>query len=83
MNHWPTILLVEDDPNDVFFFQKALRDRSIPAHVQRMSDGDTAIEYLKEQGHLLNRGTPALPGLGGDGSMHAQRGSHGVVVLDS
>jgi DNA-binding response OmpR family regulator len=63
MNYWPTILLVEDDPNDVFFFKRALLDHSIPAHVQRVSDGDTAIEYFKDQGEVLNRGTSVLPGM--------------------
>ena len=63
MKHWPTILLVEDEASDAFVFQEALRDHSIPAHLQQVPDGLKAIEYLKGEGQFSNRQTHPLPGL--------------------
>jgi len=63
MKHWPTILLVEDDANDVFFFERALRRSSIAAHLQRVPDGREAMEYLKGEGQFSNRETYPMPGL--------------------
>jgi len=63
MKHWPAILLVEDEAGDAFVFQEALRGSSIPAQLQRVSDGLMAIEYLKGEGQYSNRQTHPLPGL--------------------
>ena len=49
-----TILLVEDDPNDVLLMQRAFRKVNLthPLHVAR--DGQEAIEYLSHQGKFAD-----------------------------
>ena len=44
----PTILLVEDDPNDQLLFNRAVRKAEIPATVEVAADGDAAIARLDE-----------------------------------
>lgn len=41
------ILLVEDDENDIFFFERALTQAGLEARVHVERDGAQAIEYLK------------------------------------
>ena len=41
------ILQVEDDPNDVFFLQYAMRRVEVANPIQVASDGQQAIDYLK------------------------------------
>jgi CheY-like chemotaxis protein len=41
-----TILLVEDNPDDVFLFRRALREGGIPFDVHVAEGGEEAIEYL-------------------------------------
>ena len=41
------ILLVEDEPNDVFFFQRAMNKAGLTNPVQVASDGRAAIDYLR------------------------------------
>lgn len=43
------ILMVEDDPNDVFFMQLALRRDQRPIHVKTVSNGDEAMDHLRRQ----------------------------------
>lgn len=43
------ILLVEDNPGDVFLFQKALRGSAHPYRLTTVSDGGEAIAYLRRQ----------------------------------
>lgn len=45
-----TILLVEDDENDVILIQRALRKGEIDAPIHVIWDGDKAIEYLSGTG---------------------------------
>ena len=52
------ILLVEDDENDVFFFQRAMNSAGILNPVQVANDGQTAIEYLQGTEVLRSRGIP-------------------------
>jgi CheY-like chemotaxis protein len=40
------ILLVEDDENDIFFFQRAAREAAIHNHISIARDGAEAVEYL-------------------------------------
>jgi DNA-binding response OmpR family regulator len=42
------ILLVEDDANDVFFMQRALRRAGITHTLQVASDGQNAVDYLND-----------------------------------
>jgi CheY-like chemotaxis protein len=50
-----TILQVEDDPNDVFFLQHAMKKAGVANPVQVASDGQQAIDYLKGAGKFADR----------------------------
>ena len=58
-----TILLVEDDENDVFFFERAMKlaGMSNPLHVAQ--DGRQAIDYLKAVSDYADRAEFPLPSL--------------------
>jgi DNA-binding response OmpR family regulator len=57
------ILLVEDDPNDKLFFERALRDDEPHINLQIVSDGEQAISYLKGDPPYDNREKHPLPQL--------------------
>ncbi len=40
------VLLVEDDPNDVFLVRRAFSKASIPHPLEVVTDGDAAVAYL-------------------------------------
>jgi CheY-like chemotaxis protein len=50
-----TILQVEDDSNDVFLFQHAMRKAGVANPVQVASDGQQAIDYLQGTGKFADR----------------------------
>lgn len=56
-----SVLLVEDDENDVFFMQRAFREAGIvnPLHV--VNDGREAINYLSGNGKYSDRNAWPLP----------------------
>jgi len=56
-----TILLVEDDENDVFFFKHAMKKQSLENPLQVASDGREAIDYLQGVGKFANREEFPLP----------------------
>jgi CheY-like chemotaxis protein len=56
-----TILQVEDDPNDVFFLQYAMKQAGVANPVQVASDGQQAIDYLKGAGKFADREQFPLP----------------------
>jgi two-component system response regulator len=56
-----TILQVEDDPNDVFFMQHAMKKVGVANPIQVTSDGQEAIDYLKGAGKFADRGKFPLP----------------------
>src|SRR5580765_974579 len=58
-----TILQVEDDPNDVFFFQRSMKKAGVPNPTQVAEDGQQAIDYLKGAGKFADRDQFPLPGL--------------------
>src|ERR1700722_19858192 len=58
-----TILQVEDDPNDVFLFQHAMRKAGVANPVQVASDGQQAIDYLQGAGKFADREKYPFPGL--------------------
>jgi DNA-binding response OmpR family regulator len=58
-----TILQVEDDPNDVFLLQHAMKKAGVTNPIQVASDGAQAIEYLKGSGKFGDREKYPLPGL--------------------
>ncbi|MCI0748548.1 MAG: response regulator [Verrucomicrobia subdivision 3 bacterium] len=63
MNKGHTILIAEDDPNDVFFLKISFRDSGISNPVQFVSDGEEAIAYLEGTGSFADRRLHPLPGL--------------------
>jgi len=60
MNRSP-ILLVEDDVNDVFFFQRAVKKAGFDHGVQVARDGQEAVAYLGGEGEFADRKKHRLP----------------------
>jgi CheY-like chemotaxis protein len=57
-----TILLVEDDPNDILLTQRAFRKANLTnASLQVVTDGDTAVAYLSGAGEYADRDRYPLP----------------------
>ena len=56
-----TILQVEDDPNDVFFLQRAMKKAGVANPIQTASDGQQAIDYLQGVGRFADREQFPLP----------------------
>jgi two-component system response regulator len=56
-----TILQVEDDPNDVFLFQRAMTKVGVTNPIQVATDGQQAIDYLSGAGKFADRETFPLP----------------------
>lgn len=61
MNERGPILLVEDNPDDVFFMQRACRSAGVANPLHVAEDGDKAIEYLSGAGKFANRAVYPLP----------------------
>lgn len=59
----PIILLAEDDDNDIFFMQRALRKAEVnfPLHV--VTNGQEAIDYLGGAGKFADRTQHPLPSI--------------------
>jgi CheY-like chemotaxis protein len=55
------LLLVEDDPNDVFFLLRAFTRGGLPKPVYTCTDGQEAIDYLSGGGKFADRATYPLP----------------------
>ena len=58
-----TILLAEDEPNDVYFIQQAMQKAGVVNPIQVASDGRQAIDYFKGAGKFANRAEFPLPRL--------------------
>lgn len=56
-----TILLVEDDPNDVFFFQTAWNKSGIANPLRVARHGQEALDYLEGAAHFADREKHPLP----------------------
>ena len=56
-----TILLVEDDENDVFFTKRAFKEAGIVNPVQVAQDGKEAMDRLSGGGEYADRGQFPLP----------------------
>jgi len=63
MNPDATILLVEDDPNDVFLMQRALKKTGIANPLKVAENGQQAIDYLAGTERLANRAEFPIPSL--------------------
>lgn len=71
MSDLPTILLAEDDPNDVVLVQRAIRRANIANPVDVVGDGDAAVTYLS-----------ARLGSGGSTEADPPSGLPALVLLD-
>jgi CheY-like chemotaxis protein len=56
-----TILLVEDNPKDVFLIQRAFRKAGITTPLQVVNDGDAAVYYLSGTVPYSDRTAHPLP----------------------
>lgn len=56
-----TILLIEDDPNDILFIQRAFRQANTTNPIQTVRDGDSAIAYLSGIDQYEDRDRFPLP----------------------
>ncbi len=59
----PTILLVEDDPTDVFNIQRAFRKADLASGMEVVTDGEQAIHYLSAQSCYEDRDRYPVPAL--------------------
>jgi CheY-like chemotaxis protein len=59
--HRPTILLVDDDPNDLLLLEMAFGSAGLDAAIQVMSGGREAIEYLDGCRKFAGRTADELP----------------------
>jgi CheY-like chemotaxis protein len=87
-----TVLLVEDDTNDVLLVRRAFRKAGLTARIEVVSDGEAAVDYLaraQTRGGpglvLLDLKLPRRPGLEVLGWLRDQPGLRRlpVVVLTS
>lgn len=58
-----TVLLVEDDINDIFLVKRAFKMAGIPNPLQVATDGQEAISYLLGTGKYADRETYPMPKL--------------------
>lgn len=58
-----TVLLVEDDLNDIFLVKRAFKKAQIKNPLQVVTDGSEAIDYLRGTGKYTNREAWPLPRL--------------------
>lgn len=63
MNASSTILLVEDNEDDVFLMKRTLKAACVTAPLQVTTDGQEAIDYLSGAGKFGDRTACPLPGL--------------------
>ena len=56
-----TILLVEDNPNDVLLIRRAFAKAGVTNPLQVLGDGEKAINYLAGAGDYADRGRFPLP----------------------
>ncbi|MGF1514644.1 MAG: response regulator [Elainellaceae cyanobacterium] len=58
-----SILVVEDDSNDILFIQRAFRQVNAISPIHVVKDGDEAVDYLAGQGQYVDRDSYPLPAL--------------------
>ncbi|HKD91868.1 MAG TPA: response regulator [Terriglobales bacterium] len=59
--HTPTVLLVEDDPNDASLVQRAFSRSGVKVSVLRLQNGDEAVSYLGGEAPYDNRVLHPVP----------------------
>lgn len=56
-----SILMAEDDENDVFFVERAFKQAQIANPLHRVRDGEEAMDYLRGSGGYADRDKFPLP----------------------
>ena len=56
----PRILLVEDNPGDIRLTQEALKESQMEIHLDVVSDGEQAIEFLTKRGKYAESHRPHI-----------------------
>lgn len=59
--NYRTILLVEDDPNDIFFMKRSFKEAGVINPCRVLEDGREAIAYLNGDGTYGDRARHPLP----------------------
>jgi CheY-like chemotaxis protein len=59
----PTLLLIEDNEDDIFLMQRALKKAQIDLPLQIVMDGQEAFDYLKAEGRFSDRSQFPRPAL--------------------
>jgi CheY-like chemotaxis protein len=54
------VLLVEDDPGDVLMTREAFEDNKVANRLSVVSDGVSALEFLRKEGEYADAPTPDL-----------------------
>jgi CheY-like chemotaxis protein len=63
MKNGGSILLVEDDADDVYFISRALRNSGLDAPLNVVTDGSAAVEFLTRAGERLDEPEASPPAL--------------------
>jgi CheY-like chemotaxis protein len=58
-----TVLLVEDDPHDIFFMKRAMDMAGLSEQLRIVEDGQAAVDYLSGQGEWSDPERYPLPSL--------------------
>lgn len=56
-----SILMAEDDENDVFFVERAFKQAQIANPLYRVKDGEEAVAYLRGEGQYADRDKFPIP----------------------
>jgi CheY-like chemotaxis protein len=59
----PSILLVEDNEDDVFLMMRAMKAAGVDLPLQTVGDGRLALDYLSGTGPYSDRSTYPVPGM--------------------
>lgn len=57
----PTVLLAEDDPNDLFLVQRAIRKANLAISLRVVRNGEEAVSYLMAEGDYADTERYPLP----------------------
>jgi CheY-like chemotaxis protein len=61
MRRQHTILIVDDDENDIFFVKRAFTEINVHCTFQMLKNGQEAVDYLQGHGEYANREKYPLP----------------------